>query len=656
MISAASAADPTPAPILIAEVVPLVPAWAVDKTFDYIVPDDLAARVSIGSLIRVPFGGRKIRGVITGLRRAETGRELAPIASATLPVPVAPVPMPDLYGWVARRYAAPRGRVFERAVPPRVRVAKVEVVPLRSPNENDGPALLPSYEGGSELLEALAHGEEGTWCFRASPDHDRGALIGEMLSAAAAAGDGAALVAVPEVHYGSRTLERIQESFPYLARVDSSASDMDRAKAWMRLAHGHGLGGGGRGVVFAPSPDLRLIVVDEEHDSVYKEDRSPRYDARRVAVERARLQRAVCVLVSGTPSVESGAAASSGAFRSVKPNRETLRSQRPIVEVVAADEDDGLSPELHARMRETLRRGESVGLLVPARGYARTLWCSVCRRSIRCDRCEAGMTFELKGRRLGCRRCGASEAPPDRCPWCGASEFRYLGRGAERYAEQLRKAFPRVPLVHMDRDLADQTSGTGIDWSGTGIYVTTWFGAKPELRAPVSLVGVVSADVLTRRVDFRAAEQAHQVLSEMARWAGPSSGGGRLIVQTADPNHHAIQGVVRGDYDFFLRRELELRRELSYPPFTELIKASATGPAAARLISEAAALARGLEARVLGPIEAPFPGGRKGARERVAGIQLLLKCVDALPVAEGLRDILPRVPRGSRLRVDVDPR
>ena len=654
MISAASAADPTPAPILLAEVVPLVPAWAVDKTFDYVVPADLAARVSVGSLIRVPFGGRKVRGIVTGLRRAETARELAPIASATLSVPVAPEPMPELYGWVARRYAAPRGRAFERAVPPRVRVAKTEVVPLQAPDQNGAPALLMSYEGGPELVEALERGAQGTWCLRASPDHDRGALIGELL--AAAAGDGAALVAVPEVHYGSRTLERIQGSFPYLARVDSGVSDMDRAESWMRLAHGHGLGGGGRGVVFAPSPALRLIVVDEEHDSVYKEDRSPRYDARRVAVERARLQGAACVLVSGTPSVESGAAASSGSFRSVRPRREMLRSQRPIVEVVAADEDDGLSPELHARMRETLRAGESVGLLVPARGYARTLWCSVCRRSIRCERCEAGMTFELKERRLGCRRCGATQTPPDRCPWCGAAEFRYLGRGAERYAEQLRKAFPRVPLVHMDRDLADQTSEAGIDWGGTGIYVTTWFGAKPELRAPVSLVGVVSADALIRRVDFRAAEQAHQVLSEMARWAGPASGGGRLIVQTADPNHHAIQGVVRGDYDFFLRRELELREELSYPPFTELIKVSATGPAGPQLISEAAALARTLEARVLGPIDAPFPGGRRQAPERIDGLQLLLKCLDALPVAEGLRDILPRVPRGSRLRVDVDPR
>ena len=654
MTSAASAADPTHAPILLAEVVPLVPAWAVDKTFDYVVPDKHATRLAIGSLVRIPFGGRKVRGVVTDLRHEEAVRELAPIASVTLSVPIAPAPMPDLYRWVCRRYAAPSGRVFERAVPPRVRVTATESLPLVAPGKAAGPVLLPSYEGGAELAGALARGEAGTWCLRASPAHDRGALIGELL--AASAGEGAALVAVPEVHYGSRTLECLAESFPYLARVDSGIGDMERSEAWMRLAHGHGLGGGGRGVVFAPSPALRLIVVDEEHDSVYKEDRSPRYDARRVAVERCRLQGAACVLVSGTPSVESGAAALDGAFRSVRPGREMLRSQRPVVEVVAADEDDGLSPELHARMRDTLRQGDSVGLLVPARGYARALWCSVCRRSVRCTRCEAGMTFELKQRRLECRRCGATEPPPDRCPWCGASEFRYLGRGAQRYAEQLRKAFPRVPLVHMDRELADETAGRSVDWSGTGIYVTTWFGTKPELRAPVSLVGVISADVLTRRVDFRAAEQAHQVLSEMSRWAGPASAGGRLIVQTTDPNHHAIQGVVRGDYDFFLRRELELRRELSYPPFTELIKVSAAGPAGEQLVSEAAAVARALGARVLGPIEAPFPGGRRQTGTRTQGVQLLLKCADALPVAEGLRDILPRVPRGSRLRVDVDPR
>ena len=652
MTSAASAADTTPAAGLIAAVVPLVPAWGVDRSFEYLVPEALAG-VAVGSLVRVPFGGRKVRGIVVGLERRKPERELEGLASLTLPHPVAPAPLPALYEWVARRYAAPRGRVFERAVPPRVRVPDAPVLRGTGPG-SASTKLLASYEGGPALLEALAAGSSGTWCLRAAHGHDRGELITELLSASA--GRGAALVAVPEVHYGSRTLEAIQRAFPHLARVDSGVPEMERSGAWMQLARGHDLGGGGRGVAFAPCPELRLIVIDEEHDTVYKEDRSPRYDARRVAVERARLQGAACVLVSGTPSIESGAAGLAGTFNMVRPARELARSQRPVVEVVEAPADEGLSPELHARMRDTLRAGGSVGLLVPARGYSRTLWCAACRRSVRCPRCEAGMTLELDPRRMKCRRCGTEDPPPDVCSWCAASDFRYLGRGAQRYAEQLAKAFPRAAVVHMDRDAAEGSAGEGRDWRGAGIYVTTWFGTKRELRAPVSLVGVVSADVLTRRVDFRAAEQAHQVLSEMARWAGPASDGGRLVVQTTDPNHHSIQAVVRGDYDFFLRRELEHRRELSYPPFTELIKVAATGPEAADLIGQAAAVARTFSARVLGPIEAPFPGGRRQGGERIEGLQLLLKCAEAMPVAEGLRDILPRVPRGSRLRVDVDPR
>jgi primosomal protein N' (replication factor Y) len=181
------------------------------------------------------------------------------------------------------------------------------------------------------------------------------------------------------------------------------------------------------------------------------------------------------------------------------------------------------------------------------------------------------------------------------------------------------------------------------------IYVTTWIGTKPALRPPATLVGVLDADRLIRRPDFRASENAYQALVEMAEWAGPAGTGGRLVVQTAEPGHHAVQAVVRADYRFFLERELPLREELAYPPFSELIKVTASGTGRAGLLERVAETARGAGARVLGPIPSGPPGDDDAAGE------LLLKCADAEEVAVALRGILASTP-GGRLRVDVDPR
>lgn len=201
-------------------------------------------------------------------------------------------------------------------------------------------------------------------------------------------------------------------------------------------------------------------------------------------------------------------------------------------------------------------------------------------------------------------------------------------------------------MTRADPDVIDEVVR---DRTPSDIYVTTWIGTKPAIRPPVSLVGVLDADALIRRPDWRAAESGYQALAAMAEWAGPSRDGGRLVVQTAEPTHHAVQSVVRADYGFFLSRELPHREELGYPPFRELIKVSAGGSVAPELIERAAAVGRSHGARVLGPIEV-------GVHRDDARVEILMKCVDATPVGADLRGILASVPAGGRLRVDVDPR
>jgi primosomal protein N' (replication factor Y) len=224
-----------------------------------------------------------------------------------------------------------------------------------------------------------------------------------------------------------------------------------------------------------------------------------------------------------------------------------------------------------------------------------------------------------------------------------------VGAGSERLADQLESMFPRSTVTRVD---ADTLAGTQPASPQADIYVTTWIGTKPALRPAVSLVAVLDADALIRMPDFRATENAYRALVEMAEWAGPAAVGGRLVVQTTEPTHHAIQALVRADYNFFLERELEQRLELAYPPFSELVKVRSSGSNHIEVLDEAAELCRGLGARVLGPIELQVRAGR--TLELAA--EVLVKHPDAERVAECLRGILPKVPAGTRLRVDVDPR
>ena len=628
-----------------AAVIPLLPVWRVDRAFDYRVPTELAGRVRVGSLVRMPFGRRAVRGIVVETSLGPPDGNLEALSKLVFDAPLAPEPLDELLEWLARRYAVARGVAFARIVPPRVRVSVPPIARLSARRSPADDSPLDRYENGAALLAAIGDGDGGVWSLRALPGDDRGALIAGLVGAAAPSGQ--ALVAVPEVRYGAPVLDRICEAWPQLLRIDSSQPETERTQGWLALAQGHGLGGGGRASVIAPAPHLRLIVVDEEHDPGFKEDRSPRYDARRVAVERARLQGAIAVLVSATPALETSHMLRAGSWREVRPERSARRAARPIVEVVAPDPDRAITRELHQRVRDVLRRGERVALLVPSRGYARALWCASCRRSLRCPVCEAGLFYdrdEPGGAHVRCVRCAFTRAAPDACPTCGATEWRYVGAGSERLAEQVAKSFPRAEVRRMDPAVL---AGGAPDGEGADIYVTTWVGTKPVLRPDVTLVAVLDGDALLRKPDFRAAESAYQAFAAMAEWAGPAAAGGRLVLQCSEAGHHAVQAVVRADHDYFVERELELRRELSYPPFAELVKVTASGNDGASTIAGAAEKARAAGGRVLGPIALR----RSGDDEH----ELLVKCPDATAVAEALRELLARVPPGV-LKVDVDPR
>lgn len=628
-------------PTLIAAVIPLVPAWRVDRTFDYSVPDELAERVRPGIVVAARFGNRNVRAVVRTVAPGPT-EGLDVIRRVVIEAPMAAPPLDDLLEWLATRYATQRGIVYARVVPPRVRV---KVNGAQAPAETGPPQALARYERGRELVDALSSGRGGVWVVRPLA-HERSTVVADVAAAAGAVGS--YIVAVPEVRYGSAILDAVGERVGDLRRVDSSIPDGERSAAWIAAAGGHRAIGGGRSSVLVPTPGLAAIVLDEEHHATFKEDRSPRYDARRVALERARLQNAICIFVSPTPSLDL-ASDPSRDVNWVQPSRDAARAARPAVELVAPPSDWFLSTELQHRMRDTLREGRRVGLLVPRPGFARAVWCASCRRSLRCERCEAGMAFDRSGNVVRCPRCAFEHPLPPRCPGCGADELILMGAGSQKIADQLQRAFPRARVARVDPDSLAEGELPDPD---AEIYVTTWIGTKEALRPDVGLVGVLDADSLIRRPDYRAAETGYQALWEMAEWAGHAGAGGRLLLHTADPGHHSIQAVVRADHHFFAARELEARRELDYPPFSELVRIRAMGAEKEGWIGRAASSATEAGGRVMGPITRRVSNRGKVAEAR----EILVKCPDAQTVAEHLRDILASTPSGVRLQVDVDPR
>ena len=624
-----SSASQAKSPQVVASVVPLVPAWRVDRAFDYALGTSGAA---VGSLVRIPFGGRRVRGIVVAIRERITERALEEISGAVTTVPLMPAPVLELYEWLAERYVTPRGKAFARVVPPRVRVAPD---PAHATISALPSSILEDYEAGPALLAHLRAGRGGVHCIQVLPGTDRGTLIAELLAAV----HGPAIVAVPEVRYGSLVIDALGDRIEGLVRVDSGIAEGDRARGWLAFAAGSTVAVGGRAAVLAPSPDLALIVIDEEHHHTYKEDRAPRYHAVKVARERARIQDAACVLVSTTPSVESAWITKSSGGHWVEPRRADRRRARPLIELVTRPADRSLSAELHARIADRLRDGQRVALLAPTGVYARAVWCSSCHLSLRCPLCDAGLFYERAPSTVRCVRCGYRSAAPDACPSCGASDFRFVGAGSERLGEQLAKAFPRATVVRVDPSAPSDAATAEAQ-----IYVTTWAGTKRELRPDVSLVGVLDADWLLRRPDFRAAESGYQALVEMAEWAGPADRGGQLVVQTADPGHHAIQALVRADYAFFYERELAIRRELAYPPFSELIRISAAGDDALTAVRAIVESLAHHDLVVLGPVRRTAP----------VGAEALLKCRSAQEVARELRAILSS--KRTTVMVDVDPR
>ncbi|MEW5884092.1 MAG: primosomal protein N' [Armatimonadota bacterium] len=478
-------------------------------------------------------------------------------------------------------------------------------------------------------------------------------------------GGRSALYLVPEIALAAQVITRLRARFgDRVAVIHSGLSQGERLRQWRAVRSGAvQIALGARSAAFAPAQNLGVVIVDEEHESAYKEDGTPHHDARRIAEMRAEQSGARLQLGSATPSVESFHRARTGGLRLVSmparvgdlslPNvvvsdlREVFRSGKPSI----------LGPDLHLALAETLRRGEQAILFLNRRAYAGSLLCRECGYVPTCPNCSVTFTFHKGAKRLRCHHCNAQEPAPDVCPKCGSHRFRPLGIGTEKVEEAVREAFPRSVVARVDRDVARRAGAVEAVFrrlreGEINVLVGTQMVAKGLDFPGVTLVGVVTADTGLCLPDFRSTERTFQLLTQVCGRSGRARQG-MAVIQTFQPEHPAVEFAAAQDYETFFDREIGERRDALYPPFTRLVNVLASSPERGLAERVAAEIADDLKrhvVRVLGP--APCPIERLKGRWRFH-VLVKLDPEDQVGVATVREEHLTHP--GVRVTVDVDP-
>ncbi len=504
----------------------------------------------------------------------------------------------------------------------------------------------------------------------------------ELLNHVLAQGKGA-IVLVPEISLTPQTVARFRARFgDQVAVLHSALSDGERFDAWRQLRSGRRrIAVGARSALFAPVSDLGVIVVDEEHDGSYKQSESPRYQARDMAVVRSAQEGALCVLGSATPALESWHNVERGKFRLVSLPDRVGGGRLPPVRLIDLREERKESKEksgarseaglvltapLVEAMRDRLRRGEQTILLLNRRGYSSVVQCRECGDVEICPSCSISLTYHRGKSRLVCHHCRHEQPAPERCPRCGSTDLSFRGLGTEQVERVVAETFPEARLARMD---VDTTSGKWshheilgrVERGEVDILLGTQMIAKGLDFPRVTLVGVVNADVGMHLPDFRATERTFQLLSQVAGRAGRGELGGDVLIQTALPEHYAIEAALGHDYVGFAARELNERRHPAYPPMVRLVNVVVSSPTPEDAAGNAEAAARWLRTHVVPGAPVDLIGPAPSPIERLHGrwrwhFLLRSASVKALgTAARRLQSEFRTRGRDVRIAIDRDP-
>jgi primosomal protein N' (replication factor Y) len=482
-----------------------------------------------------------------------------------------------------------------------------------------------------------------------------------------------AILLVPEIGLTPAVAADLHQIFgDEVAILHSALSDKERAEQWHRIKRGEArMVVGTRSAVFAPVADLALLIVDEEHDSSYKQEETPRYHARDVAVMRAKMANAVVVLGSATPSLESYFNAKKNKYALIElPDRV---EQRPLPEVEIIDmrlefqetgHEQVISRKLAAEIKERLERKEQVMVLLNRRGYSPVVLCRACGKKLECQNCAIALTHHKRQHKMVCHYCGFLAPVPKTCVHCGSEYVYFLGTGSEKLEELLHGMFPQARIARLDRDTVrghDDFERTlnALNEGDLDMVVGTQMIAKGHDIHGVTLVGVVGADAALGMPDFRAAERTFQLLTQVAGRAGRGQAPGKVVLQTYFEDHYAVQYAAQHDFAGFYEKELRFRSWMHYPPYSALANVLIRSDKLEEALEWSGTLGRWFETtrhegvRILGPASAPIARLKRDYR-----YHFLLRSPSREKLNTTLRAMLAyvaqqKIPR-TQVIVDVD--
>ncbi|HEY2371164.1 MAG TPA: primosomal protein N' [Gaiellaceae bacterium] len=634
-----------------ASVYPLVTARAVARPFTYEVPDEAEK----GAIVEVRFGNAKRRGVVTEVGvAAPDGIATAAVDRVAETLPPALV---DLALWLAEYYGSTPARALALVAPynsKRRGERRDASVAGALAAEAPPAALSDSQAHALARIDDLLHGDGGNVLLYGATGSGKTEVYIRACEAALAQGRGA-IVLVPEIALTPQTLGRFRVRFgDAVAVLHSALSEAERRDERERIASGEArVVVGARSAVFAPVPSLGVICVDEEHDSSYKQESDPRYDARTVAAKRAALEGAVAVFGSATPRPESWATLE----RLELGGR--IAAPLPAVKVVDLRREGGypLSAPLLAELGGIAERGGKAILLLNRRGIAPAIHCRACGTTRRCANCDVALTLHGDDS-LRCHHCGLVEQLGETCLACGSAELARIGAGTQKLERELAKQVPELEVIRLDADAVERPEQLRdvlerFARAERAVLVGTQMVAKGHHFPGVELAAVVDADTGLGLPDFRAEERTFQLLTQLAGRSGRDAPG-RVLVQTFQPDARAVAFAARHDVRGFLDSELERRRALGYPPFAHLVRIVVSGPEQSDALRALEELRDGLgDAELLGP--APLLRLRARHRAQLVGKTDRPRALAARAAQLLSAAAVPMRRAGLAAVVDVDP-
>ena len=651
---------------------------------------DLAdAATELGVRVVAPFGRRRVTGFVVGVSlRAPPDVELRAIGRRVDAQPVFDAALLELARWVADTYLCSLGEALAAMIPGGRRETlsddfdldpeRWRTYELTAEQRRAVAALTAHLDAAAPGSDAPAAPEQPPAAARARRFYLRGvtgsgktAVFLEAARRTVAAGRGV-IYLVPEISLTHQVVDQFGDVFgPRVAVIHSALTPSQRLQQWSRIRSGAAcVVIGARSAVFAPLRDLGMIVLDEEHESSYKSSATPRYHARQVAMHRCRQEGATLVMGSATPSLEALHNMAGGRLRRLDLTQRPGRGRMPAIDVV---EMKGRQGPLSARLVEEIRaataaRRQSI-LFLNRRGFAYFFHCRSCGFEMRCVRCSVNLTYHKATRVMLCHYCGYRAAPMRLCPECSSLDVGYSGYGTQRVEEELAAALPGLRVRRLDTDAARnrrelRTVLEQFREGAVDVLVGTQMVAKGLDFPAVRLVGIINADTGLHVPDFRAAERTFNLIVQVSGRAGRALPDGRVLVQTCLPDQDAIRLAVEGRAEEFYRREIELRRELRFPPFARLIRIVIRSRNRNRAHAAAGNFAEQLRRNRRPPPAAQTDGELLGpvecAIERIAGsyrYHVLLRHPTLGPLHAWVQRTCRafQVPAGVHLEVDVDP-